>query len=154
MKYRSAVLSSRTPWLLPHIVALLLVLLWSPLSSAKALRYEVTGIKGALKENVEIHLAALPSIQAGRIDYRRQSIQQAVTQGLQAQGYYQSTIELVVDEQDESLLHVRIKRGKPVRIRSLVVRLLGDALNDDSFERLMQKLPLKQGDVLHHGKYE
>ena len=154
VKYRSAVLSSRTPWLLPHIVALLLVLLWSPLSSAKALRYEVTGIKGALKENVEIHLAALPSIQAGRIDYRRQSIQQAVTQGLQAQGYYQSTIELVVDEQDESLLHVRIKRGKPVRIRSLVVRLLGDALNDDSFDLLMQKLPLKQGDVLHHGKYE
>lgn len=92
---------------MPHIVALLLVLLWSPLSSAKALRYEVTGIKGALKENVEIHPGKLPSIQAGRIDYRRQSIQQAVTQGLQAQGYYQSTIELVVDEQDESLLHVR-----------------------------------------------
>ena len=41
VKYRSAVLSSRTPWLLPHIVALLLVLLWSPLSSAKALRYGI-----------------------------------------------------------------------------------------------------------------
>ena len=136
------------------ITALLLTLVWAPYASAKVLRYDVEGIKGDVKENVEIHLAALPSIQPGRIEYRREQIQAAVTKGLQAQGFYQSTLVLELDEQNDSVLHVRVTPGEPVRIRTLDVRLLGDALNDEAFDRLLKQLPLKKGDVLHHGKYE
>ncbi len=121
---------------------------------AKEVRFDVSGVKGEVRENVESYLAALPSFQADRLHYRRKQIVEAVTKGLQAMGYYSARIELSQDEQDKGKLQVNIDLDKPVLIRSLKVVLWGDALNDKVFERLLKTLPLKQGEVLHHGKYE
>lgn len=154
MKKRSAFLPLV---MLPHRLLLggcLLLALWGMQVQAKNISYRIDGISGDLKENVETHLTALPSIQPGRIEYRGKQIRSAVEQGLQALGYYQSKIQLQVDEQDPALLHVQVTKGKPVKIRTLRVELLGDALNDEAFDRLLKQLPLKQGDVLNHGKYE
>jgi translocation and assembly module TamA len=132
----------------------LLLVIWTLPVQAKNISYQVEGISGDLKENVEIHLSALPSIKAGRIEYRRPQIQSAVTKGLQALGYYQAKITLAEDERNPVLVHVQVDQGEPVKIRTLRVQLSGDALNDPVFDRLLKKLPLKKGDVLNHGKYE
>nr|MBP8127262.1 hypothetical protein [Aeromonadaceae bacterium] len=131
MKERSAFLPVV---MLPHRLLLggcLLLALWGMPVQAKNISYRIDGISGDLKENVETHLAALPSIQPGRIEYRGKQIRSAVEQGLQALGYYQSRIQLQVDEQNPALLHVQVTKGKPVTIRTLRVQLLGDALNDE-----------------------
>lgn len=120
----------------------------------KEVRFEVTGVRGEVQDNVENYLAALPSFQADRLIYRRKQILAEVTKGLQAVGYYSAHIELSQDEHDKGKLLVAIEPDKPITIRSLQVSLQGDALNDKVFDRLLQTLPLKQGDVLHHGKYE
>lgn len=136
----------------PVVCCLLVFLSWPAL--AKDLHYQVDGIDGALKTNVEQYLAALPSIPSGRSEFKRRDILKAIHQGMQALGYYQPDIELQTDDSDESLLHVKVTAHDPVRIRHLEVKILGDALNDPAFDRLLTRLPLKQGDVLHHGKYE
>ncbi|MGL4204586.1 MAG: autotransporter assembly complex protein TamA [Aeromonadaceae bacterium] len=121
---------------------------------AKPVHFEVSGIKGEVRENVETYLEALPSFQADRLLYRRKQILEAVTKGLQALGYYSARVELSQDEANKDTVLVKIDPDKPIVIRSLKVSLQGDALNDKVFDRLLKKLPLKQGDVLHHGKYE
>ncbi len=121
---------------------------------ARDVRYQVSGIGGELQDNVEIHLDALPGIPPGRLEYRREQITTTVQKGLQALGYYHARITLTEDEKDRSLLHVEIDKGKPVIVRSIQIKLWGDALNDDAFSRYLGALPLKQGDVLNHGQYE
>ena len=69
-------------------------------------------------------------------------------------GYYSAKIELLPDETDRDTLIVRILADKPVIIRKFKLTLQGDALNDRAFDRLIKKIPLKEGEVLHHGKYE
>ncbi len=135
-------------------IAVILLSLVALRAQAKDVHFDVSGISGDLRENVEIHLSSLPGIKAGRLDYRRDKIIDTVRHGLQAMGYYGARIGLEQDSKDPTLLHVLVKVGEPVRVRSLVVTLDGDAQHDTAYLSFLKKLPLKIGDVLHHGHYE
>ena len=73
---------------------------------AQSLHYQVSGLKGAAKENVVNYLESLPTIEPDRVSYRLEAIRQTVDEALQALGYYQANVELVMDEQDPALLKV------------------------------------------------
>ena len=121
---------------------------------ARDVRFDIQGIKGDLRDNVENYLGSLPSFRADRLAYRHDQIIATVTKGMQSMGYYSSKIELLPDETDGNTLIVKISADKPVTVRKFKLSLQGDALNDKAFDRLIKTLPLKEGDVLHHGKYE
>lgn len=121
---------------------------------AQSLHYKVSGLKGAAKENVANYLESLPTIEPDRVSYRMQAIRETVEQALQALGYYQAEVSLVMDEQDPALLRVKVTPGKPVTIRTWDLQLVGEATQDESFAELEHQFPLKQGAVLHHGQYE
>lgn len=121
---------------------------------ARDVRFDIQGIKGDLRDNVENYLESLPSFRADRLAYRHDQIIAAVTKGMQSMGYYSAKIELLPDETDRDTLIVKILADKPVIVRKFKLTLQGDALNDRAFDRLIKKIPLKEGEVLHHGKYE
>ena len=136
------------------LALVLLCLCLSDKVYARDVRFDIQGIKGDLRDNVENYLESLPSFRADRLAYRHDQIIAAVTKGMQSMGYYSAKIELLPDETDRDTLIVRILADKPVIIRKFKLTLQGDALNDRAFDRLIKKIPLKEGEVLHHGKYE
>ncbi|MGE6107608.1 autotransporter assembly complex protein TamA [Aeromonas sobria] len=125
----------------------------SPAMAAK-LTYQVKGLKGANKENVEAYLNALPVYQERQFRPARAKIIESTEQALQVYGYYQPKVKLSRDQKTPSKVTVTVEPGEPVIISRLDVLLEGDAGSDEIYSELLDNLPLKEGEPLNHGKYE
>ncbi|SIQ00763.1 autotransporter secretion outer membrane protein TamA [Aeromonas sp. RU39B] len=125
-----------------------------PAQAAGKLTYEVQGLKGEPLDNVRTYLDGLPAYQPHQLRAVRDKIREAVTRGLQAVGYYQPEITLTRDPKVREKMLIKINAGKPVRVRHVDILLRGDAGQDEAFSQLLDKLPLKEGEIFHHGRYE
>lgn len=135
------------------VVGLLLSLVASPVFAAK-LTYQIKGLKGDNKDNVEAYLNALPVYQERQYRPARAKITESVQKALQVYGYYQPEITLSRDKQTPSKVVIEVDKGEPVIVSRLDVLLEGDAGSDERYSELLDKLPLKEGDPLNHAKYE
>ena len=133
---------------------LILVLLSTTLQAVQPITYKINGLDNALKKNASLYLQALPAIKPKQFKGYEQDIREALAKSLKPLGYYQPTIHLRFDKKVPNRLLVNIKRGPAVVIRSLQVRVEGDAQQDSAFQQLLQKQPLKEGNVLNDGLYE
>ncbi len=118
--------------------------------------FSVEGLDKALEKNVMVYLDAIP--QADRlITFRLQSrVSEEVKKALQALGYFNSSMQMQVkDQRSESDARVvlTIDSGPATHIAKVDVQLLGEAQQDPSFTKLLEKAP-KKGDVLDQGKYD
>ncbi|MEN9583114.1 MAG: hypothetical protein RLZZ616_120 [Pseudomonadota bacterium] len=134
-------------------LSLCLLLFVTPAMAAK-LTYQVKGLRGETKDNVEAFLNALPVFQERQFRTARPKITESVQQALQVFGYYQPKITLSRYKNAPARVVIEVDAGKPVIISRLDILLEGDAGSDDIFSALLDKLPLQEGDPLHHGKYE
>ncbi|WP_226911401.1 autotransporter assembly complex protein TamA [Gallaecimonas mangrovi] len=125
--------------------------LWAA-SAPKNVEFDVSGLDGELQNNVEIYLAQLPPIKADRVGRYRKDITAEVQKALQALGYYQPDIQF--GALDGSTQPLTIKAGTPVRFRHITVAVSGDAEKDPVFQELLNNLPIKEGGVLRHDRYE
>ena len=132
----------------------LLLLVLTPEAKAEPLKFRLDGVRSALRTNIELHLASLPSIEANQLPFMERNIQQAVLRATQALGYYQPKVHLHQANNSPGTLIIEVHPGDPVKIRSIVIEITGDALEDKTFQRLLQDAPLKEGSTLHHGEYE
>src|SRR5690606_3638364 len=74
---------------------------------------------------------------------------------LEAFGYYDPSIEGTLERSPECWRAVfEVDAGEPVRIRSLDVRLEGEAEADPAFSTVLARSPLAAGAPLDHGAYE
>ncbi len=112
------------------------------------------GLDGELKDNTQIYLNQLPAIKVEQLSRFRNEIITAVTDSLQALGYYNPEIALQQSPDNPDRVTVQVNAGEPVRISTLTVTLNGDAQQDPAFARLQQNFAIKEGDVLHHNRYE
>lgn len=134
-------------------LALLLSLMTLPASAAK-LTYQVKGLKGDNKDNVEAYLNALPTYQERQYRTARGKIADSVQKALQVYGYYQPNIKVSRDKKNPAKVVITVEKGKPVIVSRLDILLAGDAGNDERYSELLDKLPFKEGDTLNHAKYE
>lgn len=134
-------------------LALALWLMAMPAMAAK-LTYQIKGVRGEQKDNVEAYLNALPVYQERQYRPARAKITESVQKALQVYGYYQPKITLNRDKKAPAKVVIEIERGEPVIISRLDILLEGDAGSDEVYSELLDKLPLKEGDPLNHGKYE
>jgi len=135
-------------------VALLTVLSASSFSFAQTqLTLQIKGIKGALKDNVEIYLQKFHDgdVTPG-LRFHTELEQEAKT-ALQALGYYHSDITISSDAQNPHHITLQINAGEPVRIARADIHITGDAATDEDFVQLLRQAP-KQGDALHQGRYD
>ncbi|MDP5291343.1 autotransporter assembly complex family protein [Oceanimonas sp. CHS3-5] len=139
---------SVTKW---GLMALMLISLGT---RAEDLDLRLSGLDDELEDNTQVYLDQLPAIEVEQFSRFKRQITTAVTDSLQSLGYYNPEIELIQSEQNPARVTVRVNAGEPVRIRTLNVRLEGDAETDTAFADLLGNFAIRQGEVLHHNQYE
>ncbi|MGY0217128.1 autotransporter assembly complex protein TamA [Endozoicomonadaceae bacterium StTr2] len=121
---------------------------------AEPVRLVLSGLQGPLERNVRLYLDTLPAIEPHQFKLMRREIRQSVEQGLMALGYYQSTITIERNTSDLQQIDIHVVRGAPTVIQKLEINISGEASGDKAFQRLLEQLDIKQGQVLNQGLYE
>ena len=119
---------------------------------------EVRGLPEPLLANVLAYLK-LDEEPCGAPDWRITAQYDAaprdIRAALEAFGYYEPRIEGNLQRSPECWRAVfQVDPGEPVRIRSLDVKLEGEAEDDPAFAALLARSPLAFGAPLDHGAYE
>ncbi|MDP2226146.1 MAG: autotransporter assembly complex family protein [Moraxellaceae bacterium] len=114
-------------------------------------KIEVKGGTAELRENVVAYLGEVSEEELRRWRDTRVRVQESVRDAMAAMGYYDATAKI---ETTAGRLYIELQPGSPVRVRQLQLRFEGEAGNDIAFTALRESLPLKEGDVLHHGHYD
>ena len=147
----------RTPWLpLVTVVAALLM----PETAAAALKVQITGVSGPVRENVEARLSLLRAVKESEADpallrrlHRRADGE--IREALQAVGYYNPQISTELQGEPPNWRSViQIRPGPATRIRNLDVVIEGDGAAFSALQRARDELPVKPGQVLRHAQYE
>ncbi|WP_210473862.1 autotransporter assembly complex protein TamA [Vibrio crassostreae] len=132
------------------------VLIGTLLSSTLAfadVSLEVKGLDGALEDNVDAYLSAVPEEEYA-VSLRFQSrVESMIKEALNALGYYQPTITFSHSE-DDTELTVTVEQGEPVLIYTSDIVLSGEAEDDPDFLALIAKSNLSKGSILNHGNYD
>lgn len=137
------------------------LLLWSASGYASVpVEVVVQGVDGDMRDNVLLFLSIhqqknLPEISENRIRLLHTLAHSEISTALRPFGYYQPDIEsTLVYRQDRWIATYRIDPGVPVRVVELEIRVEGEASADPEFRVLLADLPIKQGDIFNHAKYE
>lgn len=132
---------------------LLLLALLSPLavSAADTIDLVIKGVEGEMHDNVQSYIGPLTTDDLKSWRSSRTRLEAVTREALEAVGYYEPVI---VIEQRRGEVRVNITPGEPVRVERLRLVFEGEAGNDIAFTALRESLPLRQGDTLHHGRYE
>lgn len=135
--------------------AVLLALL-AATSSAAAAELEVllSPKSKALRENVEAHVGDLGERGLERLQRFSRHAEREASRALQALGYYRPQIRSeVLEEGGKPVLRLHIVQGEAVRLRTVEIRVEGEAAQLESF-RVPRSAKLAPGVVLDHGAYE
>ncbi|MCC2637400.1 MAG: BamA/TamA family outer membrane protein [Moraxellaceae bacterium] len=131
---------------------LLLLVLALPAGAADtAVPVEVRGVTGPLLKNVEAYVDTVSSEDMANWRSTRPRLYASIQEAMRAMGYYGPDVDI---SQDGRRVTIVIKPGEPVRVKRLRLELAGDAAGDPAFAMLRDNLPLREGDILHHGQYE
>ena len=135
---------------LPVLIALLL----SPsLALAKDVDLTVKGLKGSVKDNVDVYLSSIPEHDYSTNLRFQARVERNITEALNALGYYHPTINFSVSE-DGSELIVDVDRGHSIRITEVDIQITGEAKDDPDFEALIKNSRLKKGARVNHSFYD
>jgi len=137
-------------------LALLLGVLLAVAAPARAeVEVAVTGVEGELAEQVRSYVGTPSSAEPAAVAAFRRRAPERAQRGLQAVGYYQAQIDVRRERLDDERLRltVAVAPGEPVTIDELDVLITGEASSDPAFLGIEQRLPIAEGQVLHHGVY-
>lgn len=125
-------------------------------NATAAIDFVVRGVDGALKNNIEIYLNAIPETDR-RISYRFQAqLEDEIGRSLKALGYYEPKLTITVlnrESDRDATIDVDVAPGEPIRIAELDYQITGEGNMDDDFHALRESAP-QEGEVLDQGKYE
>ncbi|OUS73201.1 hypothetical protein B5G52_05735 [Pseudoalteromonas sp. A601] len=113
--------------------------------------YEINGLSGDLEKNVELYLKQLEGEKVTRTVLSHAKKQ--VASSLKALGYYKPEIKLDYISQSQELV-ATIERGPVTRIADIRVNVHGAGKNDTQLMDVVNKINLKQGDILNHSHYD
>ncbi|PFG45365.1 autotransporter secretion outer membrane protein TamA [Vibrio sp. ES.051] len=111
------------------------------------------GIDGALEENVSAYLSSIPEKDYATSLRFQARLDQSITEALNALGYYHAKISYAMPEGNDELI-VNINPGLPVKVTVMDVVITGEAKDDKEFANLIERSPLKVGEVLNQGEYD
>ncbi|KGE04290.1 autotransporter assembly complex protein TamA [Pseudohaliea rubra] len=131
---------------------------------AHALDYRITGVNGALRDNVRAYLGAPPK-EGAAVARALEGARSRTVEALQALGHYRPSIELHylgADGQplgvgaapaEVARLEVHIDAGERVHLGEVQLLLTGDASDDEALMRVVEGTSLVPGTPLDHGQY-
>jgi translocation and assembly module TamA len=120
----------------------------------------VEGVDGPLRDNVLALLelnrfADQAAPEETRLRWLHGRAETQIREALQPFGYFDPTIESSLNPIPGGWeARYRIQPGRPVRITTLDVRILGEGQQDPAFQQAVANIPLAQGQVLDQPRYE
>lgn len=115
---------------------------------------EVIGGSPALADNIRAHIGSLEERDAKALRRFRNNAETLAIQAVQALGYYQSSVRSEVSGQDDKArLKLIVEAGEPVRLRTVDIRIEGEAAQMPAFV-VPQSGQLKPGAVLDQSVYD
>ena len=120
----------------------------------------VEGVDGPLRDNVLALLelnrfAGQAAPEEARLRWLHGNADTQIREALQPFGYFDPTIESSLNRIPGGWeARYRIQPGRPVRITTLDVRILGEGRQDPAFQQAVANIPLAQGQVLDQPRYE
>jgi translocation and assembly module TamA len=111
----------------------------------------IDGVSGDVRANLEAYLGTVTPDDLQNWRDTQSRLRKSARESMEAMGYYQSKIRV---SQKDGVAGVVIEPGEPAVVTHLSLRYSGDASNDIAFTALLDTLPLAEGDVFHHGRYE
>lgn len=118
-------------------------------SFSYALDSDIIGVTdSALEDNIEAHLSTLKAPASCALsDNSRATIEEKIQLAAKAFGYYQTKINRIkLDEETGcDTVEIDIKIGPQVKVKEVVLRVVGEGESDPEFEKLEASFPLKQG---------
>lgn len=129
-------------------------------SEQSTLTVTVEGVDGPLRDNVLAHLelnrfAGQAAPEEARLRWLHGSAETQIRAALQPFGYYEPTIESSLNRVPGGWeARYRIQPGRPLRITTLDLRILGEGQQDPVFQQALANAPLGQGQVLDQPRYE
>ncbi|MBL4814375.1 MAG: outer membrane protein assembly factor [Shewanella sp.] len=147
-------LSSFRLWSL-SIILLSSLLSAFPVMANDFLMLKITGANASLNRNIEAHLGTLPSSEVQRRAFIFNA-EDNVIAALNSLGYYHGEIAQDVQTSADSpwVLSLDVTPGEPTRIEWIDLHFDGEILEDAFILQWLDKVSLKPGDILNHGKYE
>lgn len=128
-----------------------------PLSAlAENLRVSIENkIPSDVSRNILAHIGTMPETESERVSFLY-GIDDHIDQAINALGYYRARITKTLDKTNDKRwnLALTVELNEPTLIRNIVVRVVGEAAEDEAFISLMAEQPIKSGDKLHQGVYE
>lgn len=127
-----------------------------------SLNNSFVGISGELLENVQARLkleqeaiAQSKPLTIAKIFKINKNAPNEINKALQPYGYFKAQINSKLENKgDHWDVTYYIKLGKPLRITKLDVKLYGAAAHDPEFIRLLQRFPLRQGEIFTVKNYK
>ena len=130
------------------------ILLAGNAAAQQEIELDVKGVKGELKDNVDIYLQKFQEDgQLGGVRFHDE-LQQQVQLALQALGYYHAEISLEASSDNARQLIIMITPGEPLTYAEADIQLTGDAQTDIDFISLLNSKAPRTGQVVHHGAYD
>ncbi|WP_338034603.1 autotransporter assembly complex family protein [Halorhodospira neutriphila] len=126
-----------------------------PRGAAAEVAIAVKGVEKELAEQVRVYLGEPGSEEPAAVAAFQRHAPERAREALEALGYYRAQVAAKRRRTDDGWrVVVRVDPGEPVRVRRMAVCLSGEAAADAAFANLESRLPLKEGKILHHGRYE
>ena len=139
--------------LFPTLIVLMISMI-STLIHATTLEYSVEGVDGELLSNIEVHLGEPPENKAQRSNFIY-SAKQTTQKALQAFSYYNAMVETKLDRlQSPWQMTIIVTPNEPLLIKNVDVNVSGEALQEASFQAILQQSPIKVGQPLNQSDYE
>lgn len=124
---------------------------------AALVAFQVRGIAGALRSNVQAYLSKYTlncNDPSWKINTMKPRIKETVTQALQALGYFEPRITNRIQHEPHCWQWIiTIQPGPAVRIQHFKFTISGPGKNDPAFLSLQKKTTLKTGMILNQGRY-
>jgi len=118
---------------------------------------DVSGVDSELKKNIQLHMpVTIPECRADKAEIKQffTTVKKHLRKASRALGYYDSVFRSggkVVNGCWK--LRLRITPGKPVKVVSQKIQVIGIGKNEQEFKDILAELPYKVGDVLNHSQY-
>ena len=119
--------------------------------TSKDVTLRVDGVTGELKTNIEAYIGELSEEDLNSWRETLVRLRKSVREASEAVGYYQTEAQF---RREKNQLIVTVKANAPIIIKDLSLHYEGEASNDIAFTALLEILPLKEGEIFHHGRYE
>lgn len=118
-------------------------------------RVEIQGIEGNLRDNVRSFVGTPPSDDPLVVRRFANRAPAQAREALQALGYYEAEISASSRRDNgDWVVEIDVDPGEPVIVTEVNVILRGEASTDPLYQSLRERLPIREGQPLHHGRYE